>query len=32
MDYNNDLERKNFWYWQWLEMYCNTRPLKKTIL
>ena len=32
MDYNNDLERKSFWYWQWLTMHCNTRPLKETIL
>ena len=32
MDYDNDLERKSFWYWQWQEMYCNTRPLKKNIL
>jgi len=32
MDYESDLERKSFWYWQWQEMYCNTRPLKKNIL
>jgi len=32
MDYDNDLERKIFWYWQWQEMHCNTRPLKENIL
>lgn len=31
MDYDNDLERKSFWYWQWLTMHCNTRPLKENV-
>jgi len=28
MDYDIS-KRKNFWYWQWREMYCNSSPLKK---
>ena len=32
MDYESDLERKSFWYWQWQEMYCNTKPLKENVL